>query len=190
MTKSKTDIILYGGPASGKGTQAELLVKKLQAATLSMGAELRRLAAAKTLTGQRVKRYVDAGQIVPPEISDRIVRRFVAQVPAARVIVFDGFPRTIAQARTLDKILARRHRQAKTIFIKLPIAVAKARLAKRAAIEHRQDDASPGVIARRIRIFNDRAKQVLQYYRQTKRLGVADGNATISAVHRRIIKLV
>jgi len=188
MTKSKFDIILYGGPGSGKGTQAGLLLNKLKAITLNMGAELRKTAAQKTAIGREVAKYVNAGKIVPSKISRKIIRGFFDKIPATQCVIFDGYPRTITQVKTLDYLLKKNNREVRFLYIKLPVSVAKARLTKRAEIEGRRDDANPVAVKNRIDIFNKQAKKIIQHYKNSGRLVTINGVGSRGEVHKRIIK--
>lgn len=190
MTRSNPDIILYGGPGSGKSTQAERLVQKIKAEHLNMGALLRKFVTTKSSDAVRTKKIMLAGKLVPMNITNGLAEKFVTKQKSSAQIVLDGYPRNLAQVKFLDKLLAQTHRQAVLLYIKLPVTVAKARLIKRAQIEHRADDLDPKALSARIQVFNHEAKELLAHYRKTKRLITINGDQTVAKVQADILKAI
>lgn len=189
MTNSKLlppDIMIYGGPGSGKSTQATLLVKRLAAKHMNMGGLLRRLVPKRASGWQEAKKYMDKGGLVPERITSQLIHDFVKKTPRSKRIVFDGYPRRLSQIRLLEKTQQKFNRAAVMIFIDLPSSVAKARLINRAKLEGRADDANPKIVAERIRVFKKRAKEVTGYYKQQKSLIMIKGDQAVTAVERDI----
>lgn len=186
----KPDIILYGGPASGKGTQATLLVKKISAKHMNMGGLLREVAATKHPKAKLVKKIMEAGKLVPEAISAGLMREFIAKVPKSQRIVFDGYPRTTVQAKNLIAAETKAKRNAIMVFIDLPTKAAKERIVSRARIEGRADDMKASTVNERIKVFKTKSKALLSFYRQRKALIKIDGNQTIKAVHGDILKAI
>ena len=166
------------------------MLKQLKAVTLNMGAELRKTAKMKTSIGREVAKYIDAGKIAPLKVSHKIVRNFFKKVPATQRIVFDGYPRTMAQVKLLDTLLKKHNREVLFIYLKLPMSVAKARLKKRAEIEGRHDDTDPAAIQNRIDVFNRQSKNIIRHYKNNQQLIVIDGVGSVAAVHKRIMRAI
>jgi adenylate kinase len=114
MTK---DLILFGPPGAGKGTQGALLAQRLDLLRLSTGDVLRDAVRRGTQMGQAARRYMDAGELVPDDVILGIVRDYLAGEAAGTGVIFDGFPRTIAQAEGLDRLLAQLGRPLEAVLV-------------------------------------------------------------------------
>lgn len=189
MTKFDFDIILYGGPGAGKGTQATLLAEKIAGMHLSMGAQLRAIAAEDTDMAASIRETINEGHLVPDSISAAIVEQFVGRADGQNII-FDGYPRSVEQAKDLDEILERHHRVAKLVFIDLPLEIAQDRIVKRAHLEHRLDDQDPAAVAERIEIFHHNASSILDHYQSDNRLVTVDGNGEVDEVATRLFQML
>jgi adenylate kinase len=181
--------VLFGPPGSGKGTQAELITGALDVPHVSTGELLRTEAAAGTDLGTEVAPLLEAGELVSDELIQRIVERRLRAPDAASGAILDGYPRTVAQARALDRRL-RRYRRGVDVVLHLEVdhATLIARLQNRATEQHRTDD-TPGPIAERLAEYSQITEPVIEYYRSQ---GVpvldVDGTGEVEAVHRRIVQ--
>lgn len=183
-------IIFYGGPASGKSTQAKLLVKKLRAIHMNMGQLLRNAVAKKVSGFKKITKYMRAGELVPEILVSKLVNDFLKQAPASKKIVFDGYPRRMKQVNIIEPILKKINRKSIMIFIDLPTSVAIKRIQKRAKIENRIDDTKVEVVNERIKVFKNQSKSILKYYNQKKSLIKINGNQDIKSIHKDIIKTI
>lgn len=158
--------IIFGPPGSGKGTQAAKLELELRINHLSTGDILRAEVADGTPLGKKAGRIMAAGELVPDDLIVDIVRGRLPEAEEGVGVLFDGFPRTVAQARALDAMLSEEgHRVNFVISLNVPRDVLVDRLLHRARVEGRRDDTREA-IAERMREYQGRTAAVLDYYRQ------------------------
>lgn len=176
------NLILFGPPAAGKGTQAKRLVAQRGYVQLSTGDMLRAARASGSELGLRVAAIMDAGSLVSDEIVIALIEGALGAHRGAPGFIFDGFPRTLAQAEALDALLAR-HNQGIDLVIRLEADPEKllARVAKRFAEEGRADD-NPESYKVRLQAYLDQTAPLIPYYSgQGKLIGV-DGVADVESV--------
>ncbi len=185
-------VVFIGPPGSGKGTQAERLAAKLQLPHLSTGAMLREAADAGSEPGRRAMQFMEHGHLAPDELVIAVIGERIAQPDCARGCLFDGFPRTIEQARALDQLLLEGGR---TLDHVLELDVAEAelvqRLLRRAKTSDppRTDD-TPEVIPERIEVYRRQTTPVLEYYRERGLLRTVDGQGAPEEVFVRVCDTV
>lgn len=180
------NLILFGPPAAGKGTQAKRLVAERNLVQLSTGDMLRAARKSGSELGQRVAAIMDAGSLVSDEIVVALIEEALTTNPGAAGFIFDGFPRTVPQARALDALL-QRHADAIHLVIRLEVDPAKLmeRVAKRFAEEGRADD-NPESFKVRLQAYLDQTAPLVDYYREQDKLVGVDGMADIESVAKSI----
>lgn len=185
------NVILFGPPGAGKGTQAIKLKDLLQVPHISTGDMFRYNIKNNTELGKTAKSYSDKGALVPDSVTIAMVKDRLSQPDVKSGFLLDGFPRSVPQAEALDVILKELNI---TLDHVVNIAVAddeiKARLAKRATIEGRADDADPKVIANRLNTYKSQSEPCLTYYRPEKIVRDIDGIGSIDEVFGRIKAIV
>ena len=176
------NIVLFGPPAAGKGTQAKRLVAERRMVQLSTGDMLRASRASGSELGLRVAGIMDRGELVSDEIVIALIEQTLPLAEAAGGAIFDGFPRTVAQAEALDALLARRGSSI-DLVVRLVVddAALKARIAKRFDEEGRADD-NPESFAVRLDAYNTQTAPLLPFYRAQGKLVEIDGMAPIERV--------
>lgn len=180
------NIILFGPPAAGKGTQAKRLVEGRGLVHLSTGDMLRAARAAGTELGRKVAAIMDAGDLVTDEIVIALIDERLPDAAAAGGAIFDGFPRTVAQAEALDGLLASRG-QSIDVVVRLVVDEEKLveRVTKRFHEEGRADD-NPETYRVRLANYQNQTAPLLPYYRERGKLKDVDGMASPDAVSEAI----
>lgn len=160
------NIVLFGPPGSGKGTQSAKLVEKYGLLQLSTGDLLRAEIAEGTALGLKAKSLMDAGQLVPDEVVIGMISSKLENNPTAKGFIFDGFPRTVAQAEALDSLLAERNTKiAKMLALEVANAELIVRLLLRGKDSGRADDQNEEVVKDRIEVYNSKTLPVANYYK-------------------------
>ena len=158
--------IMFGPPGAGKGTHAATVREKYNLCHLSTGELLRAEIAKGTELGLHAKSLIDKGSLVPDSVVEGMIEKQFNEVKGVAGFLLDGFPRTLGQARDLDAILAKRGEEV-TAVISLMISdeTVKQRIAHRAAIEGRADDASEETINNRIKTYHTQTEPLIEYYK-------------------------
>jgi len=184
------NLILFGPPAAGKGTQAKRLVEERGYIQLSTGDMLRAARASGSPLGQKVAAIMDAGSLVSDEIVIALIDEALTAHAGAPGFIFDGFPRTVPQATALDDLLARRG-QAIDLVIRLEVddGALMARVTKRFEEQGRPDD-NPATFSVRLKAYNDQTAPLVPYYKERGNLPPVDGMAAIDAVSQAIARAI
>ncbi len=180
------NLILFGPPGAGKGTQAKRLVAERGMIQLSTGDMLRAAKASGTELGRRVAAIMDAGNLVSDDVVIDLIEANLDTAEAAGGAIYDGFPRTVAQAAALDRMLERRGRRVDAVIrLKVDEDALIERIARRWTVEHRRDD-DPEVFKTRLEAYNRQTAPLLPYYRGREALTEIDGMASVDEVARAI----
>jgi adenylate kinase len=180
------NLILFGPPAAGKGTQAKRLVVERGMVQLSTGDMLRAARTSGSELGQRVSAIMDSGSLVSDEIVIALIEERLPEAEAAGGAIFDGFPRTVAQAEALDAMLAKRGQGIdRVVRLKVDDEALLSRIAKRFEAEGRADD-NPETFKTRLVAYNTQTAPLLPFYRAQGKLMEVDGMASIDAVAKSI----
>jgi adenylate kinase len=160
------DIVILGPPGAGKGTQGKLIAADAGIPHVNTGEMFRAECAAGTELGERVRSILDDGDLVPDELTIEVVRARLAQEDTARGFVLDGFPRTLAQAEALDRVLVEIDRGELCVVLDFQILdeIAVRRLLGRAGVEGRSDDA-PDRVQHRLDVYHEMSEPLVEYYR-------------------------
>jgi adenylate kinase len=159
------NIVILGPPGAGKGTQGKLIATDAGIPHVNTGDIFRAECAAGTELGSKVKSIMDAGDLVPDELTSEIVRARLRQDDTSRGFVLDGFPRTLAQAEALDRALAESDRDLSVVLdFEVPDEMAVERLLGRASVEGRSDDA-PDKIQHRLDVYHEQTEPLVEHYR-------------------------
>ena len=175
-------IVFIGPPGAGKGTQAALVVSRYGIAHLSTGDMLRAARDAQTELGKLADQYMAAGQLVPDEIILKIVQERLRADDCRRGYLLDGFPRTLAQAEALDRMLSQ---DGTPLNVVLELRVPEEELFRRLSGRGRSDD-KPEVIRQRLVAYRQQTEPLLDYYQRRGLLQTIDGLGTVEEIFHRI----
>ncbi|HVQ37898.1 MAG TPA: adenylate kinase [Pyrinomonadaceae bacterium] len=210
-------IVLMGAPGAGKGTQARLLQERLKLPQVSTGDMFRALKDAQTPLANEVRALMEAGQLVPDDLTIRVVRERTAREDCRDGYILDGFPRTPAQAAILDKLAAEQGKKIQAIEIQVPQELLAKRMVGRrncpvcgeiynmyfkppktdnvcdlhpeTTLNHRADD-NLGTVQARLTTYEKQTRPLLDYYKAANLLHVVDGTREPEAIYRDIEQIV
>lgn len=185
------NLVLFGPPGAGKGTQSQNLIDKFQLIHLSTGDLLRGEIANGTELGLEAKKLMDDGKLVPDEVVIGMISNKLKENPDVKGFIFDGFPRTVAQAEALDALLDI-HKQhiAGMISLEVNEDELEKRLLLRGKESGRPDDANPEIIRKRIVEYQSKTTPVANYYNQQGKLSTVYGIGTIDEIFSKISDIV
>lgn len=185
------NIILFGAPGCGKGTQAELLKEKYGVEHISTGAVIRSEIERGTELGLSMQEYIAKGELAPDAIVLGMVRNYITSHRDAKGNIFDGFPRTTAQAEAFDELL---EGEGLSVGVMIYMDVPEEELVKRILLRGkdsgRADDASEDVIRNRIKIYREQTAVVADYYSKQGKYVAVDGVGTLDEVFGRICEAI
>jgi adenylate kinase len=179
-------LIIMGPPGAGKGTQAKLIAARLDIPAISTGDIFRRNVVEETELGLEAKRYMDAGDYVPDELTNLMVRDRIGEADAADGFLLDGYPRTVSQVEELDSMLAARgHSLDAVVLLTVDKDEVVSRLAKRAAQEGRSDD-TEDVFRHRQEVYAEQTAPLIEVYDERGLLVRVDGMGSVDEVSSRV----
>ena len=185
------NIVLFGPPGAGKGTQSDKLIEKYQLVHLSTGDILRGELKAESPLGIEAKKFMDKGELVPDEVVIGMIESKLDKNADAKGFIFDGFPRTTAQAEALDILL---EKKGTSITIMLALEVKKEELIKRLLLRGkdsgRADDQDQSIIENRISVYNKETAPVMDFYGAQNKLKTVEGMGSIDEIFERLCSVV
>lgn len=185
------NIVLFGPPGAGKGTQSEKLINKYNLEHISTGDLFRKHLSEGTDLGKAAKEYMDDGFLVPDEIVIGMVDDKINTTPGVKGFIFDGFPRTINQAEALDKLMNEKGAPISgMVSLEVPVEELKKRLLERGKISGRVDDQNEEKINNRIQVYLQETLPVSEFYRHQGKLNKINGVGSIDAIFQNICNVV
>ena len=184
------NIVIFGPPGAGKGTQSNLVVKKFNLFQLSTGELLRKEIKDNTELGNRISSIINSGNLVSDEIVGGIIEKYISNKTYNNRFIFDGYPRNLNQAKNLDNQL-KKYGQKIDIALKLTVSLEsiKKRILERKNLEKRADD-NEEIAIKRYMAYENNIKPVIDFYKQTNLLKVVNGESSISEISDEISGLI
>ena len=184
------NIVIFGAPGSGKGTQSERIVEKYGINHISTGDVLRAEIKNGTELGKTAKGYIDQGQLIPDELMIDILASVFDSFKDSKGVIFDGFPRTIAQAEALKKMLAERGQDVTVMVdLEVPEDELMTRLIKRGKDSGRADD-NEETIKKRLHVYHSQTAQLIDWYKNEKKYQHINGLGTMDGIFADICEAV
>ncbi|MFN6380079.1 MAG: adenylate kinase [Flavobacteriales bacterium] len=185
------NIVLFGPPGAGKGTQSEKLIARYQLVHLSTGDIFRANIKGETELGKLAKSFIDKGELVPDSVTISMLESEVNKYENPKGFIFDGFPRTRAQAEALDQFLVSKNTEI-TCMLALEVEEEelRVRLLNRAKTSGRPDDANPEVIQNRIDVYNRETAPVADFYKGQGKYKGIDGIGSIEDISNRLFEAI
>jgi len=184
------NIVIFGPPGAGKGTQSKFIVNKFKLYQLSTGDLLRNEIKNNTKLGSEISSIINSGELVSDKIVSDLIEKFVSNDTYKHKIIFDGYPRTLPQAKNLNNLL-NKYKQKIDIVLKLSVNLetVKKRILERQTQENRADD-NEEIAIKRYRTYEKSSDPVINYYKQSNLLKVVNGEAGISKINSEISGLI
>ncbi len=184
------NLIIFGPPGAGKGTQADFIEKKFNLFQLSTGEVLRNEIKNKTKLGREISSIINSGTLVSDEIVKKLVENFISDTKYKNRLIFDGYPRNLIQAKTLDELL-NKYDQKISLVLKLSVSLEtiKKRISERRSLEKRADD-SDEIAVKRYKTYEKSTEPVIEYYKKLNLLKVIDGERPIEQINKEISEII
>ena len=184
------NLIIFGPPGAGKGTQANFIVNKFNLHKLSTGEILRNEIKDKTELGNEISSIINAGSLVSDNIVKKLVENFISNEKYKDRLIFDGYPRNLTQAKTLRELLSQ-YNQKIDLVLKLSVSLdtIKKRISERRSLENRVDDNEETAI-KRYKTYERSTEPVIEYYKKLNLLKVIDGERSIDQINKEISDII
>jgi len=189
--KIMRNLVLFGPPGAGKGTQSEFLVNHYNLVHLSTGDVFRYNIKSETALGNLAQSYMDQGKLVPDDVTISMLQAEVEKHSEAEGFIFDGFPRTTAQAEALDAFLTSRGDSIETMLsLEVEESELKKRLLARSVTSGRADDADEAVIQKRINVYHAETAPVADFYKALGKFKSINGLGSVEEITNRLVQAI
>ncbi len=184
------NLVIFGPPGAGKGTQSKFISNKYNLHQLSTGELLRNEIKKKTILGSEISSIINSGELVSDNIVSNLIETFISNPAYKDRLIFDGYPRNLNQAKNLDTLL-KKNKQKIDIVLKLSVSLdtIKKRISERKSQEKRADD-NAKIAIKRFQTYENSTEPVLNYYKQSNLLKVINGEASVTQINAKISDII
>ena len=184
------NLVIFGPPGAGKGTQSKYIEEKFKMFQLSTGEFLRKEIKEGTSIGKKIFSVINEGNLVSDQIVSDLIEKVISNPKYHNKIIFDGYPRNLVQAKNLDKLLKKYNQKIdKVLKLSVSLETIKKRISERRSIEKRLDD-SDTIAIRRYETYEKSTEPVIEYYKKLNLLNVIDGEKSIEQINKEISDII
>ena len=184
------NIVIFGPPGAGKGTQSKFIAEKFNMYQLSTGDILRKEMSKNTEIGKKIASVINTGSLVSDQIVSDMIEKVISNNDYHNKIIFDGYPRNLIQAKNLENLL-KKYKQKISIVLKLSVSLetVKKRISERKSLEKRTDD-DKDIAIKRYKTYENSTEPVIEYYKKSNLLKVIDGENSIDQINKEISDII
>ena len=184
------NIVIFGPPGAGKGTQSKFIAEKFNMYQLSTGDILRKEMSKNTEIGKKIASVINTGSLVSDQIVSDMIEKIISNNDYHNKIIFDGYPRNLIQAKNLENLL-KKYKQKISIVLKLSVSLetVKKRISERKSLEKRTDD-DKDIAIKRYKTYENSTEPVIEYYKKSNLLKVIDGENSIDQINKEISDII
>ncbi len=184
------NLVIFGPPGAGKGTQSNFIVKKFKLYQLSTGDLLRKEVQSKSNLGIEITSIINSGKLVSDEIVSKLIENYLSNEKYKNKLIFDGYPRNLKQANNLEYLLKKNNQQISIVLnLSVSLETVKKRISERKIIEKRKDD-DEAVAIKRYETYEKNIKPVIDFYKKSNLLKVVNGEGSITEINSEISALI
>ena len=184
------NLVIFGPPGAGKGTQSNFIVEKFKFYQLSTGDLLRKEVKSKSKLGIEISSIINSGSLVSDEIVSKLIANYLSNDKYKNKLIFDGYPRNLKQANNLDNLL-KKYNQKISIVLNLSVSLetVKKRISERKILEKRKDD-EEAIAIKRYETYEENIKPVIDFYKRSNLLRVVNGEGSIAEINSEISAII
>ena len=184
------NIVIFGPPGAGKGTQSNLIVKKFNFFQVSTGELLRKEIKNNTELGQKISSIINLGNLVSDDIVGKLIEKYISNENYKNRLIFDGYPRNLVQAKNLDDLLNKYHQKISIVLeLSVSLETIKKRILERKNLEKRADD-NEDIAIKRYKNYQNNIKPLIEFYKKSNLLKVVNGEAPKAEINNEISALI